>query len=119
MRCIYESLALKYKHAFLNLKRITGKDFKCINIVGGGTKDPFLCQMTASSCNIEVSAGPVEATALGNIAVQFMSSGDISNLTEARRIIKNSFDIKNYTAQNPMAWDEAYKEFKKILSVIE
>ena len=115
VRCIYESLALKYKHSFLNLKDITGKDFKCISIVGGGTKDPLLCQLTSSACNISVSAGPIEATALGNIAVQFMTSGEIASLTEARKIIKNSFDVKEYSPKNPAEWDEAYEKFKKYL----
>lgn len=115
VRCIYESLALKYKHSFINLKEITGKDFKCINIVGGGTKDPLLCQMTANSCNINVSAGPIEATALGNVAVQFMAAGEIKDITEARKIIKNSFDVKEFTPQNPENWDSSYERFKKIL----
>ena len=115
VRCIYESLALKYKHAFLNLKDITGKEFKCINILGGGTKDPLLCQMTSSACDISVSAGPIEATALGNIAVQLMTCGEISDLKEARRIIKDSFDVKEYAPHDPAEWDTAYESMKKIL----
>ena len=115
MRCIYESLALKYKYALLNLKDITGKDFECINIVGGGTKDPLLCRMTADACNVPVMAGPVEATALGNIAVQFMSSGEIKSMTEARKIIKNSFDIKSFEPENPGEWEKAYEKFVKII----
>lgn len=115
VRCIYESLAFKYRYAFLNLQDITGKDFKCINIVGGGTKDPFLCQLTANACNMKVMAGPVEATALGNIAVQLMAVGEIKDITEARNIIKNSFDIKEYMPENIEEWDKAYDKFKDIL----
>lgn len=115
MRCIYESLALKYKHAFLNLKKLTGKDFEGIHIVGGGTKDPLLCRMTAAACNIEVMAGPIEATALGNIAVQMMTLGEISDISEARAVIKNSFDIKSYTPDGADEWDKAYAKFKEIL----
>ena len=115
MRCIYESLALKYKYALLNLKDITGKDFDCINIIGGGTKDPLLCKMTAGACNMLVMAGPVEATALGNIAVQFMASGKIENMTEAREIIKNSFDVKSFEPENSDEWEKAYEEFVKII----
>ncbi len=115
VRCIYESLALKYKNAFLNLKELTGKDFGCIHVVGGGTKDPLLCRMTAEACNTHVFAGPIEATALGNIAVQMMALGEIENLSEARAIIKNSFDIKEYEPNNTNAWDKAYEDFKKIL----
>lgn len=115
MRCIYESLALKYKHAFLNLSKITGKDFSGIHIVGGGTKDPLLCRLTADSCNTNVSAGPIEATALGNIAVQLIASGDIKDIKEARAVIRDSFDIKTYAPQDPAPWDDAYERFVKIL----
>ena len=116
VRCIYQSLALKYRHAFLNLKKIAEKDFKGIHIVGGGTKDPLLCQLTANSCNTVVSAGPIEATALGNIAVQLMAGGEIKDIKEARQIIKDSFDIKEYTPAETEVWDKAYEDFKKILA---
>jgi len=116
VRCIYESLALKYRHSFLNLKKITGKDFGGIHIVGGGTKDPLLCQLTANSCNTVVSAGPIEATALGNIAVQLMASGDIKDIKEARTIIRDSFDIKEYTPKETSLWDDAYVKYVEILN---
>jgi len=115
VRCIYESLALKYKHSFINLAKITGKSFTGIHVVGGGTKDPLLCQMTANSCNTVVSAGPIEATALGNVAVQLMASGDIKDIKEARTVIRDSFDIKTYNPTDTKVWDEAYENFKKIL----
>lgn len=115
VRCIYESLAMKYRYAFLNLASLTGRSFDGIHIVGGGTRDPFLCAMCADACNTEVSAGPVEATALGNIAVQMIAAGEIANLTEARKIIADSSDIKKYTPQNPSEWDKAYKNFTEIL----
>ncbi len=116
VRCIYESLALKYYHSFLNLKKISGKDFESINIVGGGTKDPLLCQMAANACGVTVYAGPIEATALGNIAVQMMAIGEIKDLKEARKIIKNSFDTKQYTPQDGEVWKKAYETFKTKLS---
>ncbi|MBO5364847.1 MAG: rhamnulokinase [Clostridia bacterium] len=116
VRCIYESLALKYYHSFLNLKKISGKDFESINIVGGGTKDPLLCQMAANACGVTVYAGPIEATALGNIAVQMMAIGEIKDLKEARKIIKNSFDTKQYDPQDVEVWQKAYETFKTILS---
>lgn len=115
VRCIYESLALKYYHSFLNLKKISGKNFDAINIVGGGTKDPLLCQMAANACDVDVYAGPVEATALGNIAVQMMAIGEIADLKEARKIIKNSFDTRKYTPENVAEWHKAYETFKTIL----
>ncbi len=115
VRCIYESLALKYRYALKNLEHITKKAFDCIHIVGGGTKDPFLCQLTASSCNVRVAAGPVEATALGNIAVQLMAAGEIADVKDARHIIRNSFDIKEYQPQSPADWDAAYERFLKLI----
>lgn len=115
VRCIYESLALKYYHSFLNLKKISGKSFDAINIVGGGTKDPLLCQMASNACNTTVYAGPIEATALGNIAVQLMAIGEIKDLKEARKIIKNSFDTKTYTPENTERWQAAYEKFKTTL----
>lgn len=115
VRCIYESLALKYYHSFLNLKKISGKNFEGINIVGGGTKDPLLCQMAANACDTTVYAGPIEATALGNIAVQMIAIGEIKDLKEARRIIKDSFETKQYQPKDVEAWQEAYRKFTDIL----
>jgi len=71
--------------------------------------------MTANACNIPVSAGPGEATTLGNVAVQFMASGDIKDLKEARNIIKNSFDVKIYQPEDTKAWDEAYEKYLKLI----
>ena len=113
MRCIYQSLALKYRHAFENLKTLTGKTFSRIHIVGGGTKDPLLCQMTADACGVPVLAGPIEATALGNVAVQFMAAGTLSGVKPARQAIFDSFDLKEYQPQEHALWDEKYNEYKK------
>ena len=84
-------------------------------MVGGGTQSALLCQFTANACGCRVSAGPIEATVLGNVALQLMASGDIKSLAEAREIIKRSQDIKVYEPQDTSAWDEAYERFKKIL----
>ncbi|MGN0674849.1 MAG: rhamnulokinase family protein, partial [Oscillospiraceae bacterium] len=72
MRCIYESLALKYRQAFEEIKICTGREYRTINLIGGGTKDGLLCQMTANACNCPVTAGPIEATAYGNAAIQLI-----------------------------------------------
>ena len=115
VRCIYESLALKYRLALINLEDISGKKFEKINIVGGGTKDPFLCAMTSDACNIDVDAGPVEATALGNIAMCLISAGEIKDIAEARKIIANSFPLKSYKPNHTKEWDEAFERFKKVI----
>ena len=115
IRCIYESLAMKYKYTFLQLKECCEKDFKVIHMVGGGTKDSFLCQMTANAANVPVVAGPIEATAAGNVAVQLIANGEISDVWEARKIIADSFDVVRYEVNENDAWEEAYPRFTKIV----
>ncbi len=115
IRCIYESLAMKYKHTFLQLKECCDKDFSVIHMVGGGTKDTFLCQMTANAANVPVIAGPIEGTAAGNIAVQLISNGAISDIWEARKIIAKSFDVVHYEVEDNKSWEDAYENFKKIV----
>lgn len=116
MRCIYESLALKYRYAFEQIKRCTGKTYHTIHMVGGGTKDRLLCQMTADCCGCRVVAGPVEATVLGNVAVQLMASGEINSLEEARRIVADSQDKLEYFPQDTARWDEAYQKFQSFIT---
>lgn len=115
MRCIYESLALKYRSAIGQLEECTGRKFETLYMFGGGTKDRFLSKLTASACKIKVSGGPVEATALGNIAVQLIASGDIEDIGEARKIIRNSEDIFLFEGENSEDWDRAYERFLQIV----
>ena len=115
MRCIYESLAMKYKLTFSKLIECTGKNYPVIHVIGGGTKDTLLCQMTASSCNVPVAAGPVEATVMGNIAVQLLSDGSIGSISEARKIISDSSELKTYEPQGADEWEKAYADFLKIV----
>lgn len=115
VRCINESLAMKYRHAMEEIKECTGKEYETVYMVGGGTQSALLCQFTANACGCRVSAGPVEATVLGNVALQLMASGDITSLADARSIIKRSQDIGIYEPENTADWDEAYERFKKIL----
>ena len=116
MRCIYESLAMKYRYTMENLQKVTGQSYEAIHMIGGGTKDNLLCQMTADSCNTKVIAGPIEATGLGNAAVQFMALGDIDGLQGARKVIKNSLEPLYYTPSGRQPeYEAAYGEFKKIL----
>ncbi len=114
VRCIYESLAMKYKYTFENLQKCTGKTFEAIHMVGGGTKDGFLCQMTADATNVPVIAGPIEATAAGNIAVQLIAAGEIKDLKEAREIIADSFSVQEFTPSD-RTFDEYYDAFCNIL----
>lgn len=95
-KCIIHGLAVNYKKTIEQLKTMTGKGFKSIHIVGGGSKDKALCQMTADLTGLEVMAGPSEATVVGNIMSQLIALGEIGHVTELPELIKNSFHIKNY-----------------------
>lgn len=114
MRCIYESLALKYRCAKLELEACTGKKYSTIYMVGGGTKDKFLSQLTACSCGCTVSSGPIEATALGNIAIQLMADGEISGLAKAREISRNSEKIYTFEPQNTDEWETAHQKYMEV-----
>lgn len=112
VRAIYESLALKYRYTVENIQNLRGKKATMINVVGGGTKDKFLSQMTADACGLEVCAGPEEATAIGNLMMQTMAAGEISTIAEAREVVANSFELKHYApTADRAAWDEAYGRF--------
>jgi rhamnulokinase/L-fuculokinase len=115
MRCIYESLALKYRLTFDEIRECTGKEYTKIHLVGGGTKDGMLCQMTASACNCEVIAGPIEATAYGNIALQLIADKAIPDIKTARQIIARSDNVKRYSPLNSEEWEEAYRKFVEII----
>lgn len=114
LRCIYQSLAFKYKFTIEVMEQLTEKKYPVIHVIGGGIKDQLLCSMAADYCGKPVVAGPVEATVTGNVAIQFMSFGLIRNLNEAREIIAKSFPIKRY---EPAEVDcaKAYAEFKKYI----
>lgn len=117
MRCIYESLALKYRLTLEKLEDCTGKHYDAVNVIGGGTKDTFLCRMTANATGRKVISGPVEATVLGNIAIQLISQGAIKNIEEARQIIKNSEKTVEYLPENTDEWNRAYERFLKGLKL--
>ena len=116
IRCIYESLALKYRYTFDGIKECTGKDYDRIHVMGGGTKDKLLLQMTAQSCNVNVYGGPIEATALGNVAIQLMSTGAIKDIKEARKIIAKGENLKLYEPNDNASWEKAYEDFKSIIN---
>lgn len=115
VRCIYESLALKYRYAISQISECTGKNFDVLHLLGGGTKDNFLCEMTAACLDIPVVAGPVEATALGNIILQFIALGEIENVEQGREIIAESEKIYNYAPNHNESWDTAYEKYVNII----
>ena len=115
VRCIYESLSLKYRQTAESIETLMGRKAKVIHVVGGGTKDHFLSQMTADACGIPVAAGPEEATAIGNLMMQAIAAGEVADLKQAREIVAASFELKHYepSAQRDI-WDEAYGRFCKL-----
>lgn len=115
MRCIYESLAMKYRYTRRSIEEVTGRSYGVIHMIGGGTKDRLLCQMAADACCCPVIAGPIEATATGNLAVQLIALGELSGIGQARSVIAASEQPKHYEPQNPGAYDEAYERFLKIM----
>ncbi|MDZ7272184.1 MAG: FGGY-family carbohydrate kinase, partial [candidate division KSB1 bacterium] len=108
VRCILESLALKYRFLLERIRLITGEQPQVLHIVGGGSRNELLNQFTADATGIPVLAGPVEATAAGNVAIQAMATGQIGSLTEARALIARSFPLKEYRPQESAAWEDAY-----------
>ena len=117
IRCIFDSLSLAYKHTLMQINELQGINAPYIHVVGGGTQNIVLCQLTADACGIPVYAGPVEATAIGNIAVQMMALGEIASLSEAREIIADSFDVVCYEPKNTGIWDDALGRYEKILDL--
>jgi rhamnulokinase len=111
VRCALESLALKYRWTIERLEEILGTTIRTIHVVGGGTKNALLCQFTADACGRPVHAGPIEATAVGNVLLQAMGRGRVGSLADARAIVARSFPVAVYEPRDASAWDEAAGRF--------
>jgi len=114
-RGILESLALKYRQVLGELRRVCARPIERIHIVGGGSRNRLLCQMTADATGLEVHAGPTEATAIGNIMVQAMGLGFVGSLEEIRRVVAASCEVEVYKPRNTKKWDKAYESFREVL----
>lgn len=110
-RCILESLAFEYKIVANQISKITGREFPAIHIIGGGSQNTLLNQMTANSTGLKVISGPVEATAIGNILMQAMAVGEVKSISEARGIVRNSFPVEVYTPMPDENLLDAYSRF--------
>ncbi|WP_042224172.1 rhamnulokinase [Oceanobacillus manasiensis] len=95
-KCVFDSLADSYQRTITQIEEIYEKEFSTINVIGGGSKNEMLNQLIADITNKEVLAGPVEATAIGNIVAQMIATGELEGLEQARNVIKQSFEIKKY-----------------------
>ena len=110
-----ERLVKKLEYTVETIEKLNGKKTKMINVVGGGTKDKFLSQMTADACGIPVCAGPEEATSIGNLMMQAIAAGEVADLAQAREVVRNSFEMKHYEPTSERAaWDAAYEKFCKL-----
>jgi rhamnulokinase len=117
VRCALESLALKYRWTIERLEAILGTTIATIHVVGGGTRNTLLCQFTADACARPVHAGPVEATAAGNILLQAMGRGRITSLADARAIVARSFPVTVYEPRDAAAWSAAADRFAELVTV--
>lgn len=115
IRTVMESLAMKYRSAVEGLEEIIEEKIPALHIVGGGCKNRMLSEYTANVLNRPVTAGPVEATAIGNIMAQLIALKEVKDLNEAREVVKRSFPTEIYQPQNAEAWDEAYNRYKNII----
>ncbi|QDU28437.1 Rhamnulokinase [Anatilimnocola aggregata] len=115
IRCALESLALRYRMVLGLLEELVGGELKTIHIVGGGSLNRLLCQMTADCCNRRVVAGPVEATAIGNVMLQAVTDGTVGSIAQAREVIRHSFSVQQYLPQNTWPWNGAYERFMQLV----
>ena len=117
-RCIFDSLALRYRQVFGWLKEFADFNPNVLHVIGGGSLNKYLTQFTADACGVEVLAGPQECTAIGNIMLQAKASGDVADIWAMRAIIANSVEMVPYhPTGDQAAWDKAYEKYLRILEM--
>jgi len=113
-RIIFESLSLAYRRMFAMLTDASGFDLTQINMIGGGIQNKMLTQYTANALGVKVFAGPIEATAVGNILLQAFGTGEIASLSALRQVVADTFEPEFYLPENTKEWDEMYRRFLSI-----
>jgi rhamnulokinase len=116
IRCIYDSLALKYRFTLEQIREVSNQPIEVIHIIGGGANNHFLNQLTSDATGLPVVAGPTEATAIGNIMIQAKALGYVGSLSEIRQIVANSFDLVHFSPKRELDWDDAYAKYLRIIS---
>ena len=114
-RCVFESLALKYRYVVEGMERASGRKIDVIHVVGGGSRNELLNQMTADATGRPVLAGPAESTSLGNLMMQAVATGALADVTQGRALVRRSVSLKEYRPAETNAWDEAYERFLALL----
>jgi rhamnulokinase len=115
VRVALESLALKYRLTLDRLEELSGKHLDPIHIIGGGTKNRLLNQFTADCTGRTVVTGPIEATAIGNILMQSIALGQLGSLTDARAVVRKSFNVESFNPGSRAGWDEAYSKLVEMM----
>ena len=115
-RCIFDSLALRYKQVFGYLEDMASFPIEVLHIIGGGSLNKYLNQFTANATGVMVLAGPQEGTALGNIMVQAKAVGDVGDIWDMRRIIANSTELVKYEPKDKADWDATYRKYLEIVA---
>lgn len=113
-RCIFESLAMRYRQVLEYLKDMAPFPIEKLHVIGGGSLNAYLMQMAANSVNLPVITGPVEGTAIGNIMLQAKAAGLVSDIFEMRKIIADSIEQKTYMPQDSAAWEAAYEKYLQV-----
>jgi len=113
-RCILESLALKYRYVLEKITEVSGEPIEILHIIGGGSQNEVLNQFTANATGVEVVAGPVEATALGNIIIQAIARKELTSLEEGRELIALSFPLKRYEPRERSVWEDVYQKTRSL-----
>jgi len=114
IRCVYDSLALKYRFTLEQILTVSEQPIERIHIIGGGANNKFLNQLTADATKLKVIAGPTEATATGNILVQAKAMGALKSLAEMRELVRASFEVEEYSPNPDLDWDSAYQKYLSI-----
>lgn len=115
IRCALESLVLRYRLVLGNLEQLVGRQMNTIYMVGGGVQNRLLCQFTADACGRPVVAGPVEATAIGNVMMQAIGTGRLGSIDEARALVRKSKEIVQYSPQPHARWDEGLAKLSNLI----
>jgi rhamnulokinase len=114
IRAAFEGIVLRYREVWGQLESITGVRRAGLNMIGGATKDPLHCQMTADALGVPVTCGPVEGAAMGNVLAQMLASGDIRSIGEGREIVRASTQLEVYLPRDPAPWQEAFGRWQAI-----
>lgn len=114
VRCIFESLALRYRQVLDNLRSLSPRPIDALHVIGGGSRNEMLNQWTANAVGVPVVAGPSEATGIGNIMIQALAAGAAKDITSMRQLISRSIPLKSYLPEGAEGWDAAYLHFKQV-----